>query len=315
MNEPIGILIVGNDPTHVDAVARQPRARLVGVADQSAEDARAAAALLGCERWSTDVKSALAWPGVDACLIDRVDSQYEEIAEAASAAGKHTLALNPPTATANLHRRVHRRFAESGLILLDAPVRRMHDDAATVRSLAESGSLGRVVFVRLTSLSGSEARSGPDETGIESLRVEELDLAAWWVDDDPMSLFTRRGGTADSYECITLSFTGGATAICEIGTRAGPVGYREAFVVGTQGSVTVSPSDDPVLLLPNRIPPSGVGRQERARQRAVETWLDAITSGADTRVGPPRHVGVALAEAAAQSGRSGQVVPAHPGTT
>jgi predicted dehydrogenase len=80
---------------HLPNLARNPRARLVGIADIDAEKARQAATDFDIPHWYDDYNDLLADPDVEAVSVTTWPSAHAEPVIAAANAGKHVLCEKP----------------------------------------------------------------------------------------------------------------------------------------------------------------------------------------------------------------------------
>lgn len=80
---------------HLPNLARNPRVRLVAVADINQESARQAAEEFGAESFYTDYHDLLANPAVEAVTVTTWPSAHAEAVIAAAEAGKHILCEKP----------------------------------------------------------------------------------------------------------------------------------------------------------------------------------------------------------------------------
>lgn len=84
---------------HLPNLARNPRVRLVAVADINEESARRAAEEFGADTFYTDLHDLLANPDVEAVTVTTWPSAHAEAVIAAAEAGKHVLCEKPIATT------------------------------------------------------------------------------------------------------------------------------------------------------------------------------------------------------------------------
>jgi predicted dehydrogenase len=89
----IGTGFIG--PHHVDAVRRGGYADVIVLAGRTPANVRAKAEALGVERWTTDVDSVVADPGIDVVHVCTRNLSHVPLGEAALAAGKHVVMEKP----------------------------------------------------------------------------------------------------------------------------------------------------------------------------------------------------------------------------
>src|SRR5205823_13961158 len=118
-------------------------------------------------------------------------------------------------------------FHARGLVLMAAHTHRFADYGRTVKRIVEAGEIGRPVYVRLAILGGwiwPDWRAwvlDPKRSGGHVLHngIHLLDLATWWVADEPVSVYVqgRKETSAEldifDYLCMTVRYRGGCTAV------------------------------------------------------------------------------------------------------
>lgn len=324
----LGVVVVGAGfiaDHHGAALRADPRAHLVGVVDVDPARAETWARTAGGVAWTNDLAEALAWPGVDACIVCTPNFTHEDIALRVAAAGKHLLIEKPLTTTVPAAKRVVAAFEESGTVVMAAHTHRFYDYARTVAESIGSGSIGRPVFARLALLGGwiwPDWRAwvvDPAKSGGHALHngVHLLDLVTTWIQDEPRTVHARgRKATAPElgiydYLEMTVEYAGGATAVCEMsrGHRPASLDRRDLLVVGTDG----------VLQLPadawgsTAITESGTSlvlpRADNGFAVQLAAWLDSVAGGAAAMTPADAVLAVALGVAAERSIESGVPVP------
>jgi predicted dehydrogenase len=147
--------------------------------------------------------------------------------------------------------------------------------------------------------------------------VHLLDLATWWIGDEPRSVYVqgRKETSADlaihDYLSMIVRFTGGATAVCEMSRANRPrtFGYREVFVQGTRGAVSLPWDAESGLAFLEGGTSLLPGDGQSGFDREVVAWVAAIRGEAGPAVtGEEARRAVALAVAGEESLRSGEVV-------
>lgn len=322
-----GVLVVGAGfiaDSHIRALAGEPRTDLAGVVDVDPGRAQALARANGNVRYSTRLAEALAWPDVDAVIVCTPNHTHEALALEIAAAGKHLLVEKPLAITVPSARRVVEAFAAAGRTVAAAHTHRSYDYGLAVRSVIDSGGIGRPVLARLSILGGwiwPDWRAwvlDPERSGGHALHngVHLLDLVTWWLGDEPRRVYAR-GRTQTAAELriydyleMTVEYAGGGTAVCEMSRahRPGSFGYREVFVAGTAGLIEQSWDAESSLLFTEQglqlVP--GAGGDGFARQ--LTGWLDAM-DGAPPAMSPDDAVrAVALGVAAERSIDRGEPV-------
>lgn len=263
-----GILVVGATDRvtpYLTGLPTEPLAHLAGIYDPSPERARDTARRSGDVPHSSDLEEALSWPGVDACIVGAPADYPGELGETLAEARKHVLMVEPPSGSVEDARRLQDRFATMDLAIMAATPNRYSDYATTVRAEADRGHLGRIVFVRLALL------------GVPAIGESIFDLVTWWMEEQPSSVYALQPGNSPGYLSVTLTFAGGATAICELEcTEGGGVRhFRHVYVLGTEGALELPWNESPNLVIDTTGSvdyPRG-GNQHRRQLRA---WLTQV---------------------------------------
>jgi predicted dehydrogenase len=322
-----GILLVGAGfiaAAHAAAIAASRRASLVGIVDTDGVRAAGFARAQGGVRHTRDLVEALGWPEVDAVIVCTPNDTHVATGLAVAAAGKHLLVEKPLATTVADARRLADRFAAAGRVLAAAHTHRAYDYGRTVRQTISSGAIGQPVFVRLAILGGwiwpdwSSWILDPRRSGGHALHngVHLLDLATWWLGDEPTTVFARgRKQTAAElhiydYLEMVVSYAGGATAVCEMSRahRPGSLAQRDLLVAGTDGIVSQEWDGESAMLFGEggtALVPAA-GRDGFAVQ--LESWLDAIRGGTPAMPVADAVRAVAMGVAVEESIASGQPV-------
>jgi predicted dehydrogenase len=180
------------------------------------------------------------------------------------------------------------------------------------------------LLVRLAILGGwiwtdwSAWVADPEKSGGHALHngVHLLDLATWWLGDEPVTIRARgRKETATElrifdYLEMVLTYRNGATAICEMsrGHRPATLSRREVLVVGTDGQLDQDWDGESALLQTEAgttlVP--AVGGDGFAAQLAA--WLDAIDGAPPAMPVADAVRAVAMGVAVERSIASGQPI-------
>jgi len=324
----VGIGVIGSGfvaTMHLAAIARLPGVHLAGVADLDARRAREAVRGIDGARWTTSVEELLRWPDLAGCIVCTPNDTHVDVGLQVAAAGKHLLMEKPVAITIDGAQTLERTFRERHLVLMGAHTHRFYDYGRTIKRTIDSGEIGRPVYVRLAILGGwiwPDWRAwviDPRRSGGHVLHngVHLLDLATWWVGDEPRSVYVqgRKETSADlaihDYLSMVVRYRGGATAVCEMSRANRPrtFGYRDVFVQGTRGALRlpwdaeqgVAFSESGTSLLP--------GNSQVGFDREVAAWIAALTGETTSAVsGAEASRAVAMAVAGEESLRTGQVV-------
>lgn len=327
MTRELGIAVIGTGfvaNMHLAALAKLPGVGVVGVVDVDPGRAQAAAKGTGA-RWTTSLEELLGWPEVDGCIVCTPNDTHAGIGQAIAATGKHLMMEKPLTIDVSSASSLVQAFDTRGLVLMAAHTHRFSDYGRVVKRTIESGEIGRPVFVRVAGLGGwiwPDWRAwvlDPKRSGGHVFHngVHLLDLATWWVGDDPESLYVQGQKTTSGelaifdYLSMVVRFRNGCTAICELsrGNRPRTFAYREVFVQGTIGALCMPWDAEQGLAFLEGSTGLLPGDGQLGFDREVAAWIAAIRGEATPAVtGEDGHLSVAMASAGEESLRTGQVV-------
>lgn len=131
---------------HFQVLAREPRARLIAVADTDETAARSAAEATGTRHF-TDPAELLRTVSPDAVIICTPPDTHRPLAEAALAAGAHVLCEKPLAVTVEDARAMTDAAAAAGRFLMMASKFRYVGDIIKTKGILESGILGEVILL------------------------------------------------------------------------------------------------------------------------------------------------------------------------
>jgi predicted dehydrogenase len=132
----------------IPGIQKAGRCRIVAIASRDAARAGAAATEAGIPRVHGSYTSLLADPEVDAVYIPLPNHLHAEWAIAATRAGKHVLCEKPLALTSADAERMVEAADESGVLLMEAFMYRLHPSWVAVRELVTSGRIGRLMAVQ-----------------------------------------------------------------------------------------------------------------------------------------------------------------------
>ncbi|MGW3103784.1 Gfo/Idh/MocA family protein [Streptomyces sp. NPDC001100] len=322
MGDLLGVAVLGAGHMGADHIRRLDQvvsgARVAAVADPDIERAKEAAAGLDAVAVHEDGVAALDAPGVEAVLVASPGPAHEEALLAAFARGLPVLCEKPmvPDATGALRvveaeARLGRRLAQIGFM------RRYDAEYQRLKSLLDSGQLGRPLMLHCTHRNVSSPPYFTSAMLIDSSVSHEIDAARWLLGqeltavtvlsprssasapeglvDPQLVLFETEGGALVDVEVFVNSGFGyqvRCEAVCEAGSAR--IGEDHTMVVTTHGSA----HED--------VPLDYLVRFADAYDREVQSWVDATRQGRVT--GPSVWDGYAssvVAEAGVRALESG----------
>lgn len=253
--------------------------------------------------------------GVDAVVITTPPETRRELVLEAISAGVHVVADKPFAPSAEIGRELVQAAEEAGIILNVFHNRRWDTDVRTLRSVLDSGRVGRVArFESRFDLDQPETlEAGPGGGLLRDLGSHLVDQALWlfgpaasvyatldWADLD--------GGRTDSGFFVTVTHRNGVRSHLSA-TKANRLTARELRLLGTEGSYVSEQTDVQALAaMAGGRPaddPAGWGYEEEDR------WGTLTTAAGPARVPSKQGAYHAYYEqfALAVAGKGPQPVP------
>ncbi|MFG2474896.1 Gfo/Idh/MocA family protein [Streptomyces fagopyri] len=315
MSELLGVAVLGAGHMGADHIRRIDRvvngARVAAVADPDTGRAKDAAAGIDGVSVHTEVSAALDAPGVRAVLVASPGPAHEEALLAAFERGLPVLCEKPmvPEAAGALRvveaeARLGRRLAQVGFM------RRYDPEYVRLKSLLDSGRLGRPLMLHCTHRNVSSPPGFTSAMVVNSSVSHEIDAARWLLGqeltavtvlrprpsshapadllDPQFVLFeTAQGALVDVEVFVNTGFgyQVRCEAVCESGSAR--IGDENAMRVTTAGGAHQEVAQDYLV------------RFADAYDREVQSWVDATRAGRVT--GPSVWDGYA-ASAVAEAG-------------
>src|ERR1700729_1204327 len=187
----VGVLGVGEmGKRHAENLRRLvPEARLVAIADASAERARAVAEELELENWYSSLEAMLERKDLDAVLIATPDKFHAQAVETAVRAGKDVLCEKPLALNLSDARAALDAVAKAGRRLQVGFMRRYDPAYAAAMKRIEAGEIGVPVIFKSV---GRDKDAGPIaayESRINGMlfytnTIHHFDLARWMMQDE-----------------------------------------------------------------------------------------------------------------------------------
>ncbi|MEU9287389.1 Gfo/Idh/MocA family oxidoreductase [Streptomyces sp. NPDC048275] len=322
MSELLGVAVLGAGHMGADHIRRIDRAvggaRVAAVADPDTGRAKEAVAGIDGVTVHPEVTAALDAPGVRAVLIASPGPAHEEALLAAFERGLPVLCEKPMVPESAGALRVVEAEARLGRRLVQVGFMRRYDaEYQRLKSLLDSGRLGRPLMLHCTHRNVS---SPPDFTTamlVNSSVSHEIDAARWLLGQELTSvtvlrprssshapqglldpqfvLFETADGALVDVEVFVNSGFGyqvRCEAVCESGSAR--IGDEHTMVVTAAGSASEAVAQDYLV------------RFADAYDREVQAWVDATREGRVT--GPSAWDGYtasAVAEAGVRAQRTG----------
>ena len=311
---------------HAANIAAHPAARLSIIVDT---DPAAAERLAG--RYGARVGNraeALADPGVDAVVIASSTDTHADLVEAAARAGKAIFCEKPLDLD---RRRAEACLAvarECGVALMVGFNRRFDPNFARLEREMRDGRIGKLETLTITSRDPAPPpldfvrRSG----GLfRDMMIHDLDMACWLSGEAPVEIFAMASvlvdpaiGDAGDVDTAVVTLRMQSGALCQISnSRRAVYGYDqriEAF--GSKGALRAENVDESTVafagdggIVTDKPLPFFLERYAEAYRRELDHFIGAVADGTAPLVGGDDGIrGLALADAAAESYRTGRAV-------
>ena len=229
-----------------------PTAKVVGITDVFAENAKKVAAELGIEKVYADYKEMLADPEVEAVLVCSSTDTHADIAIEAAKAGKHIFCEKPVDLTPSKVEAVIAAAKEAGVKLQVGFNRRFDHNFANIRSMVNDGKIGDVHIVKITSRDPEppSAQYAAVSGGMFiDMTIHDFDMACFMAGSEVTEVYANatclvdpaigEAGDVDT-AIISLKFANGAIGVIDNSRRAA-YGYDQRVeVFGSKGAAMAS---------------------------------------------------------------------------
>ncbi len=237
----VGAGRIGN--VHAESITYHiPEAEVTAVSDVDGEKARTLAEKFGIKKHSSDWHDLTNDPEIDAVLVCSPTPTHADIAIAAMKAGKDVFCEKPVHTSLERIRDVERCAAETGRRLQIGFNRRFDHNHRRVQALAQSGALGNIEIIKITSRDpeppSPEYAASSGGLYIDMM-IHDFDMAMFLAGCDVTevyamgtSLVDRRIGEAGDVDTaiVTLTFENGALGVIDNSRRAA-YGYDQRVEV------------------------------------------------------------------------------------
>ena len=229
-----------------------PTAKVVGITDVFAENAKKVADELGIEKVYADYKEMLADPEVEAVLVCSSTDTHADIAIEAAKAGKHIFCEKPVDLTPSKVEAVIAAVKEAGVKLQVGFNRRFDHNFANIRSMVNDGKIGDVHIVKITSRDPEppSAQYAAVSGGMFiDMTIHDFDMACFMAGSEVTEVYANatclvdpaigEAGDVDT-AIISLKFANGAIGVIDNSRRAA-YGYDQRVeVLGSKGAAMAS---------------------------------------------------------------------------
>lgn len=229
-----------------------PTAKVVGITDVFAENAKKVADELGIEKVYADYKEMLADPEVEAVLVCSSTDTHADIAIEAAKAGKHIFCEKPVDLTPSKVEAVIAAVKEAGVKLQVGFNRRFDHNFANIHSMVNDGKIGDVHIVKITSRDPEppSAQYAAVSGGMFiDMTIHDFDMACFMAGSEVTEVYANatclvdpaigEAGDVDT-AIISLKFANGAIGVIDNSRRAA-YGYDQRVeVFGSKGAAMAS---------------------------------------------------------------------------
>jgi len=315
---------------HAKAVASNPKARLVAVADAMESAARDLAATYGAEARGIDEIEKAA--DIDAVIICTPTDTHADLIERFARAGKAIFCEKPIDLDVSRVKDCLAVVEETGATLMVGFNRRFDPHFAAVRKAIDDGAIGAVEMVTITSRDPGAPpvdyikRSG----GIfRDMTIHDFDMARFLLGEDPVSISAHASvlvdkaiGEAGDFDSVSVILATASGKQCVISnSRRATYGYDQRIEVhGSKGMVAAENQRPVSIEMANASgytrPPLHdffMTRYTEAYANEIASFIEAMSNGGKAAPsGRDGLIALMLADAALQSAKEGRAVRIAP---
>ncbi|MBQ7262395.1 MAG: Gfo/Idh/MocA family oxidoreductase [Synergistaceae bacterium] len=256
-----------------------------------------------------DFRDMLASARIDAVCIVTTTTEHCWQIEAALDAGKHVFCEKPlgvDVAQCESAEAAARRHPE--LVCMLGFMRRYDASYARAKEMVERGDIGTPYLVKATGIDPEAAVEGairfsPGSGGIFlDMAIHDIDLCRWFLGSEATEVYAMgatfahpefREAGDDETGVACYKFASGAMAVVHVGRTAPHGSHVETEIVGTKGTIRISPvpqRDLTVLYGPGGVSVECVGsfpeRFAEAYRAEMEEFVACALAGRSASVGP-----------------------------
>ena len=323
----VGLLGAGRIAgVHAAAITSHPGSTLVAVSDINADAAARLAAQYGAEARTTD--AILDDPAIDAVLIATSTDTHSDLIERATGAGKAVLCEKPVDLSLARAQACAKAVAPTGKPVMIGFNRRFDPNFAALKAALDRGEIGKAELLSITSFDPAPPPLAYVKVSgglFRDMMIHDFDMANFLMGAAPVSVSAvgssivdpaiGQAGDVDT-AVVTLTYADGRIAVIRNSRRA-VYGYDQRVeLLGSEGLLQAQNMLENTVVKSTTAGVTGAKPTyfflERYMPAYAAEWaafVDAVTTGGRLPVSLDDGVAaLALAEAAAQSARSGQPV-------
>lgn len=232
----VGVVGLGYwGPNLVRNLHELPGAEIAAVCDLRLDRLERIARRYPALRTTSDYRSLIEDPAIDAVVIATPVSTHYDLSRAALEAGKHVLVEKPMATSSHQALALQRLAEEQGLVVMPGHTFLYSPSVNVVRDLIRSGELGDINFI--TSSRVNLGLHQPDVSVIWDLGPHDFSILLYWLNEAPCEVTGLSRGCVipdmPDVAFINLTFPSGTIAHVELSWLA-PSKLRRTAVVGTR---------------------------------------------------------------------------------
>jgi myo-inositol 2-dehydrogenase/D-chiro-inositol 1-dehydrogenase len=243
----LGLLGAGRiGKVHAGAIAANPGARLVAVADAFPDAAKALAEATGAEVRGAD--AIMTASDIDAVLITTPTDLHATMIEQAARAGKAIFCEKPVDLDVDRVRACLAVVAETKALLMVGFNRRFDPNFIEVRRQIDAGAIGKVEMVSITSRDpGPPPADYIRRSGglFRDMTIHDFDMARFLLGEEPVSVFASASvlvdpeiGRLGDFDSASIILTTASGRIAQISnSRRASYGYDQRIEVHGSGGL------------------------------------------------------------------------------
>lgn len=245
----IAVIGLGIGASHARAIARSNKATLAALCDTNPAKLDAIAQELSCDTVTTDYKTLLSDPEIDAVVVATPDDLHEEMVCEAFRAGKHVLCEKPLALNYDACRRMIEASEKHDRRLMVGQVCRVAPGFVAAKRIIDEGMLGELYFI--------ESEYAHDYTDIRGWRTDPemkrhpvtgggchaVDLVRWLAGEEPIEAFSYSNKTVlrdwpcDDSTIAVMKFNSDLMAKVFVSTGCKRAYTMRTVIYGTKGTV------------------------------------------------------------------------------
>lgn len=304
--DPIGVALMSFAHVHArgyaDQVRDNPDLLAMAVWDEDPQRGREQAEERGLP-FEPDLSAALAYPGVEAVVVNSATSMHHEVLMAAARAGKHIFTEKALTITIEEATEVMRAVEDSGVRFMISLPSRTRPEILFARKVLDEGLLGDVTLMRARIahsaaldrwFHGGSAWFGDEQLAgggaFFDLGCHRVDVMRWLM-GEPVSVVAQTVNFTQAYDIddgmvATVTFQSRALGILDVSwtQRHGP---NPLEIYGTEGylGIDAAPNGPRIQLISNRMGQEGIQgyviptQLPPALPSPMQQWVSAIRDG------------------------------------